>query len=98
MIACEQGRVDLDDVFGKEAKGIVAHLNTEGHHRGAVAAARALAADEVHIRQYSYFVEDSDSLPMLFNYTDRRPGKWLHAGCRLTLLWGFAGDDLLFCC
>jgi hypothetical protein len=49
VISCEHGCVDLDQVFGKEAKGLVAHLNTEGHHRGAVAAARALAADEVHI-------------------------------------------------
>ncbi|CAL8471986.1 g11528 [Coccomyxa elongata] len=46
VIGCEQGRVNLDEVFGKETKGLVAHLNTEGHHRGAVAAARALAAEE----------------------------------------------------
>ena len=47
VIACEQGRIELEEVFGKEARGFVANLNTEGHHRGAVAAARSLAQQEV---------------------------------------------------
>lgn len=55
VISCEQGRVDLDEIFGKEARGIVAHLNTEGHHRGAVAAAKALAAEEVGINHLQNF-------------------------------------------
>ena len=41
---CEHGKVDVQKVFGPEAKGLVAHMNTEGQHRGAVAAARAAAA------------------------------------------------------
>ncbi len=41
---CEHGKVDVQKVFGPEAKGLVAHMNTEGQHRGAVAAAKAAAA------------------------------------------------------
>ena len=36
--------MDVQKVFGPEAKGLVAHMNTEGQHRGAVAAAKAAAA------------------------------------------------------
>jgi hypothetical protein len=39
-------KVDLERVFGSSVHRVVAHLNTEGQHRGAVAAARAAAADE----------------------------------------------------
>ncbi|KAK9905575.1 hypothetical protein WJX75_002363 [Coccomyxa subellipsoidea] len=64
VISCEHGCVDLDQVFGKEAKGLVAHLNTEGHHRGAVAAARALAADEAkHKHGESHAAEDCHDHP-----------------------------------
>ena len=42
VIPCEQGRVDLARVFGRDARALVAHLNVEGQHRGAVAAARAV--------------------------------------------------------
>ena len=41
---CEHGKVDVQKIFGPEAKGLVAHMNTEGQHRGAVAAAKAAAA------------------------------------------------------
>lgn len=41
--ACEHGKVDIKKVFGPEAKGIIAHLNTEGQHRSAVQAARHAA-------------------------------------------------------
>ena len=44
---CEHGRVAVKKVFGPEAKGLVAHMNTEGQHRGAVAAAKA-AAQKAH--------------------------------------------------
>ncbi|KAK9846333.1 hypothetical protein WJX81_001781 [Elliptochloris bilobata] len=44
VIPCEQARVDIPAVFGPQARGLVAHLNIEGQHRGAVAAARATAA------------------------------------------------------
>ncbi len=47
VIPCQQARIDLEEVFGKDAHGFMASLNTEGHHRGAVAAARALQAREV---------------------------------------------------
>lgn len=42
MFACEQARLDLEQIFGKEAQSLVAHLNIEGQHRGAVAAATAM--------------------------------------------------------
>lgn len=42
VFACEQARLDLEQVFGKEAQSLVAHLNIEGQHRGAVAAATAM--------------------------------------------------------
>ena len=44
--ACERGRVDLEAVFGRGATGLVAKLNVEGQHRGAVAHATALAEAE----------------------------------------------------
>lgn len=44
--ACERGRVDIEAVFGREATGLVAKLNVEGQHRGAVAHATALAEAE----------------------------------------------------
>lgn len=42
VFTCEQGKVDLDQIFGRDAQSLVAHLNTEGQHRGAVAAAAAV--------------------------------------------------------
>ena len=44
--ACERGRVDIEAVFGRGATGLVAKLNVEGQHRGAVAHATALAEAE----------------------------------------------------
>ncbi|GBF95172.1 hypothetical protein Rsub_07885 [Raphidocelis subcapitata] len=47
VLACTHGKVDLQRVFGGAATrptGVVAHLNTEGQHRGAVAAAKQAAA------------------------------------------------------
>ena len=41
VLHCEHGQVDLKKVFGKDSRAIVAHLNVEGQHRGAVAAVRA---------------------------------------------------------
>ena len=46
VVACERGRVDIQQVFGAASRKVVAALNTEGQHRGAVAAARAQAAEE----------------------------------------------------
>ena len=47
VLACERGRIGLDEVFGPEAKGFIASLNTEGHHRGAVAAVKSQQLKEV---------------------------------------------------
>ena len=47
MLSCEQARISLDEVFGPEAKGFIAGLNTEGHHRGAVAAVKSQQLKEV---------------------------------------------------
>lgn len=44
MASCEHGKVEVKKFFGPEAKGQVAHMNTEGQHRGAVNAAKAAAA------------------------------------------------------
>lgn len=38
-MSCHQ--VPLDQVFGSQVHKVVAHLNIEGQHRGAVAAAKA---------------------------------------------------------
>lgn len=46
IFPCERGRVDIEAVFGREAAGLVAMLNVEGQHRGAVAHAAALAEAE----------------------------------------------------
>ncbi|KAF8057105.1 yciC [Scenedesmus sp. PABB004] len=48
VIACEQAKVPLERVFGSSVSRVVAHLNIEGQHRGAVAAARA-AAEVEHV-------------------------------------------------
>lgn len=49
VFTCEQAKVDLEQVFGREAQSLVAHLNIEGQHRGAVAAATAMSAhDSAH--------------------------------------------------
>ena len=42
VFSCEHGRLDLEQIFGREAQALVAHLNIEGQHRGAVAAATAM--------------------------------------------------------
>ena len=42
IIRCEHGAIPTDKVFGAGAQGLVARLNTEGQHRGAVAAAKSL--------------------------------------------------------
>lgn len=47
VMACQRGRIELDEVFGPEAKGFIASLNTEGHHRGAVAAVKSQQLKEV---------------------------------------------------
>lgn len=47
VISCEQARISLDEVFGPDAKGFIAGLNTEGHHRGAVAAVKSQQLKEV---------------------------------------------------
>lgn len=44
--ACEHGKVDVKKVFGPEARGVVAHMNSEAQHRGAVAAAKNAAANK----------------------------------------------------
>jgi hypothetical protein len=41
VVPCQHGIVPIEDVFGKGAHSLVAGLNVEGQHRGAVAAARA---------------------------------------------------------
>ena len=41
-----QGAIPIDKVFGKEAQALISKLNIEGQHRGAVAAARTLEAQE----------------------------------------------------
>ena len=51
VISCEQARISLDEVFGPEAKGFIASLNTEGHHRGAVAAVKSQQLKEVRFSQ-----------------------------------------------
>eukprot|EP00879_Flechtneria_rotunda_P014044 GHRR01014672.1.p1 GENE.GHRR01014672.1~~GHRR01014672.1.p1 ORF type:complete len:355 (+),score=130.74 GHRR01014672.1:1365-2429(+) len=49
VIACEQAKVPLERVFGSNVQKAVAHLNIEGQHRGAVAAAKAAQESEQHI-------------------------------------------------
>jgi hypothetical protein len=44
VASCEHGKVEVKKFFGPGAKGLVAHMNTEGQHRGAVNAAKAAAA------------------------------------------------------
>jgi len=40
VFACEHGRVDIEELLGPDVHGLVSNLNTESHHKGAVAAAR----------------------------------------------------------
>lgn len=46
VIACRDGAVSTDQVFGCKARALVANLNIEAQHRGAVAAALADASDD----------------------------------------------------
>lgn len=41
VIRCEQGRVEVQEVFGRQTRSRLAHLTVAGQHRGALAAARA---------------------------------------------------------
>lgn len=58
VIACEQAKVPLERVFGSSVHKVVAHLNIEGQHRGAVAAARA--AQEVEHVQHCHDKQCTD--------------------------------------
>ncbi|KAG2438247.1 hypothetical protein HYH02_010946 [Chlamydomonas schloesseri] len=47
VIPCTQGQIPIERVFGSAVHSVVAKLNIEGQHRGAVAAAKSrLAAEE----------------------------------------------------
>lgn len=46
IIPASYGQVPIERVFGADAQGLVARLNTEGQHRGAVAAAKSVEAEE----------------------------------------------------
>lgn len=46
VIACREGAVSTDQVFGRKARALVASLNIEAQHRCAVAAALADGSDE----------------------------------------------------
>ncbi|GFR40301.1 hypothetical protein Agub_g483 [Astrephomene gubernaculifera] len=46
VIPCTQGKIPIERVFGSQVRSVVAHLNIEGQHRGAVAAAKSRRAQE----------------------------------------------------
>ncbi|KAL4855709.1 COBW domain-containing protein [Chlorella vulgaris] len=46
VVQCSQGEVPIHQLFGKQAQALVSKLNIEGQHRGAVAAAKTLEAEE----------------------------------------------------
>jgi len=48
VVPCELGKVPIEIVFGNSTQGVMAKLNVEGQHRGAVAAAKALKHSEDH--------------------------------------------------
>jgi G3E family GTPase len=48
VVDCQQGKVPIDVVFGSLTHGVMARLNMEGQHRGAVAAAKASAKASDH--------------------------------------------------
>ena len=54
VMPCQWGKIDLDSVFGKASQSLVAHLNVEGQHRGAVAAARANAQKHAHAEEHGH--------------------------------------------
>ena len=54
VMPCQWGKIDLDSVFGKASQSLVAHLNVEGQHRGAVAAARANAEKHAHTKEHDH--------------------------------------------
>mmetsp|Transcript_2194 Transcript_2194/g.3610 ORF Transcript_2194/g.3610 Transcript_2194/m.3610 type:complete len:598 (+) Transcript_2194:105-1898(+) len=45
VVPCTEGKVPLESVFGSSSQAVVAKLNVEGQHRGAVAAARNQQAE-----------------------------------------------------
>jgi G3E family GTPase len=46
VFACEHGKIEIDDLLGPDVHGLVSNLNTEAHHKGSVAAAKACAVEE----------------------------------------------------
>eukprot|EP00195_Chlamydomonas_chlamydogama_P007941 CAMPEP_0202896436 /NCGR_PEP_ID=MMETSP1392-20130828/5445_1 /ASSEMBLY_ACC=CAM_ASM_000868 /TAXON_ID=225041 /ORGANISM="Chlamydomonas chlamydogama, Strain SAG 11-48b" /LENGTH=565 /DNA_ID=CAMNT_0049581799 /DNA_START=114 /DNA_END=1811 /DNA_ORIENTATION=- len=54
VIPCTQGKVPIEVVFGSQAHGVVAKLNTEGQHRGAVAAAKAAQQASEHKHDHKH--------------------------------------------
>lgn len=47
VVEAVQGAIPIEQVFGSGSQAVVARLNIEGHHRGAVAAARSAAEEAV---------------------------------------------------
>ena len=80
VVPCQHGIVPIDDIFGKGAHSLVAGLNVEGQHRGAVAAARA------QVSGYAQAVECIDSISLCAPQSTRVAGATvkpcnLLAGC-----------------
>jgi len=48
VVPSQQGQVPIERVFGSNANAVVAKLNIEGQHRGAVAAVRSMEEAEKH--------------------------------------------------
>lgn len=53
VFACEHGKVEIDQVLGPEIHGLVSSLNTEAHHKGSVAAAKACSHDHKEETEHS---------------------------------------------
>lgn len=53
VVPCQQGRVDINSMFGPGSRGVIASLNIEGQHRSAVSAA-AKAHIESHKERHAH--------------------------------------------
>ncbi|KAG2437513.1 hypothetical protein HXX76_006161 [Chlamydomonas incerta] len=59
VIPCTQGQIPIERVFGSTVHSVVAKLNIEGQHRGAVAAAKSrLAAEEAEKKGHGHHDHD----------------------------------------
>lgn len=82
VVPCEHGKVPVDIVFGSSTQGVMAKLNVEGQHRGAVAAAKALQHKDAHVHDGHHSHTDGHHHGHDHEHSHADDGKE-HADCKV---------------